>query len=253
MTEFVRFLNGEKACYGVVRGEQVIALSGSIFTQWQETDEVFPSSAVRLLAPCEPSKVICIGLNYRDHAEEMKIPIPEKPVVFMKPSTAVVGPGERVIKPAMCRRLDYEAELGVVIGRVTRHAEPGNAIENVLGYVCGNDVTARDLQPKDGQWTVAKSFDTFCPLGPRIVSGIDPSDLEVKAFLNGQERQRSTTAQLIFPVEYLVSYLSKVMTLLPGDVILTGTPSGVGPMEPGDEIAIEIRHLGRLVNRVAAE
>ena len=123
----------------------------------------------------------------------------------------------------------------------------------MLGFVCGNDVTARDLQPKDGQWTVAKSFDTFCPLGPRIVSGIDPSDLEVKAFLNGQERQRSTTAQLIFPVEYLVSYLSKVMALLPGDVIVTGTPRGVGPMEPGDEIAIEIRHLGRLVNRVAAE
>jgi 2-keto-4-pentenoate hydratase/2-oxohepta-3-ene-1,7-dioic acid hydratase in catechol pathway len=213
-------------------------------------DEVRDLSTLRLLSPSIPGKAVCIGLNYRDHAEEFGLPIPAAPVVFIKPSTTVINPGDLIEKPAMCSRLDYEAELVVVIGKKARHVSAEKAHDYILGYTCGNDVTARDLQPKDGQWTVAKSFDTFLPFGPWVETDMDSTSLRIQAFLNGERKQNSNTKNLIFPVRELVAYLSAIMTLEPGDIIMTGTPSGVGPMAPGDEIRIEIEGIGSLVNRV---
>ena len=205
----------------------------------------------RFLPPVMPSKIPSVGLNYRDHAEEVNLPIPEEPLLFLKPPTTVVGPGDPVIYPDhMSERVDYEAELGIVIGKKCCCVEPEDALSYVLGYTCANDITARDLQSKDGQWTRAKSFDTFCPIGPCIVSGIDPSNLEISLMLNGKEVQRSNTRNFIFPVEMLVSYISQVMTLLPGDVIITGTPSGIGPVKKGDIMQVKIEGIGVLENPV---
>ncbi|MDI9370744.1 MAG: fumarylacetoacetate hydrolase family protein [Synergistota bacterium] len=203
------------------------------------------------LPPSSPGKVVAIGLNYRDHAAEVGKPLPEEPLLFLKPSTSVVAHGEPVVyPPAMTSRVDYEAELGVVIGSRCKGVSPEQALACVLGYTCANDVTARDLQNKDGQWTRAKSFDTFCPLGPYVVCGIDPSDLEIKMLLNGETVQSSRTSNLIFPVPVLVSHISQVMTLEPGDVIITGTPSGIAPVKKGDVMRVEIEGLGALENRV---
>ena len=220
---------------------------------WEEgkAAEKLPLKGVRLLSPVVPSKVVCVGLNYADHAVETKLPIPKEPCLFMKPATAVIGPEEKIIYPAMSQRVDYEAELGVVIKKKMRNVEPEQAADYILGYTCLNDVTARDLQKSDGQWTRAKSFDTFCPIGPWVVEGIDPSDLAVKLRLNGEQRQSSRTRELIFNVPRLVSFMSKVMTLLPGDVIATGTPSGIGPMQKGDVVEVEIEGIGVLRNVVA--
>ncbi|MCX7774678.1 MAG: fumarylacetoacetate hydrolase family protein [Spirochaetaceae bacterium] len=209
-----------------------------------------PLDQVRILAPCVPSKAVCIGLNYRDHARELGLPLPAAPVVFLKPSTSLLDPDGTIQYPDLSHRVDYEAELVVVIGRTARHVKPEAATAHILGYTCGNDVTARDLQPKDGQWTVAKSFDTFMPLGPWIATDLDPAHLEIRAIHNGRVVQHSNTFNLIFGVCDLVAYLSSIMTLLPGDVIMTGTPSGIGPMQRGDRIAIEIEGIGRLENTV---
>ncbi len=209
------------------------------------------NEAERFLPPVLPSKIPSVGLNYRDHAREVGLPIPEEPLLFLKPPTTVVGQGDPVVYPAhMSGRVDYEAELAIVIGKKCSFAEPDKALDYVLGYTCANDVTARDLQSADGQWTRAKSFDTFCPLGPWIVSGIDPSNLEISLLLNGKEVQRSNTVNFIFPVEVLVSHISKVMTLLPGDVIITGTPAGIGPVKKGDVMQVKIEGIGVLENRV---
>ncbi len=204
---------------------------------------------VSLLAPCLPSKVVCVGLNYRGHAEELGLPLPKSPILFIKPSTAVIGPGETIIRPSQSKRVDYEAELGVVIGRRACHVPPEKAPDYVLGYTCANDVTARDLQPADGQWTYAKSFDTFAPLGPWIETSVNnPDNLQVKGILNGHTVQLSTTADLIFGVRELVSFISCCMTLLPGDVIMTGTPAGIGPLKDGDIFGVEIEGVGHLTN-----
>lgn len=248
--KLVRFLaEGRPAC-GVVNGDEIAVLEGDLFSPFKTLQARHSLARVRLLPPCLPSKVVAVGLNYRDHAEELGFPVPDDPILFLKPATTVIGPGEPIIYPAMSRRVDYEAELGVVIRDHVRNISPGEAGSHILGYTCANDVTARDLQKKDGQWTRAKSFDTFCPIGPWIETDVDPGDLQVEAYLNNERKQRSRTSQFIFQVSFLVSFISKVMTLLPGDLIITGTPSGIGPMKPGDEIEVRIEGIGSLRNRV---
>lgn len=208
---------------------------------------------VRLLAPCTPSKVVCLGLNYRTHAQEISMPVPDAPVIFLKPSTAVIGPNEDIVLPRSFRRVDYEGELGVVIGKKARNVAIDRADDHILGYTCFNDVTERIIQSEDGQWTRAKSYDTFAPVGPWVETDVDPDDVEVETYLNGVLKQSGRTSDLVFGVRYLVSFISEVMTLLPGDVIATGTPAGVGPMKAGDVVEVTIRAIGTLKNRVVAQ
>lgn len=249
--------NGEgyrlEAGYGLLEGNRVRAVEGDLFGRYSLTGRYYPVEEVKLLAPCSPSKVVCVGLNYSDHAAEWNLPVPEEPILFLKPATAVVGPGEPVVLPSSSRRVDFEAELVVVVGRVARRVRREEALDYVFGYTLGNDVTARDFQKKDGQWTRAKSFDTFCPLGPWVETGVDASDLAIEFYLNGERKQASRTSNLIFPVDYLVSFISRVMTLLPGDVILTGTPAGVGSIHPGDEMEVRIEGIGSLRNPVVSD
>lgn len=250
---WLRFWEGERVKYGLERDGQVVPVTGSPFGTYREEKKVYSLDEVLLLAPCEPSKILCVGLNYRDHAREMNIQLPGEPVIFMKPSTTVIGSGQKIVCPSISRRVDYEAELAVVVSKMAKNVPRETAHEYIFGYTCGNDVTARDLQPKNGQWTISKSFDTFCPLGPVIETEIDPADLPVRLLLNGEIRQSSNTDQMVFSPADLVSYLSRVMTLYPGDVILTGTPSGVGPLAPGDEVTVEIAGIGSLVNYAVSE
>jgi 2-keto-4-pentenoate hydratase/2-oxohepta-3-ene-1,7-dioic acid hydratase in catechol pathway len=206
---------------------------------------------VRLLAPVLPSKVVAVGRNYADHAREMGSEPPAEPVLFLKPSTAVVGHGDPIAYPVkLTQRVDYEGELAVIIGRLCREVPAAQAAEVIFGYTCANDVTARDLQARDGQWTRAKGFDTFCPLGPWIETDADPADLGLTTVVNGEVRQQARTSQLLYDVPALVEYVSTVMTLLPGDVLLTGTPAGVGPLEDGDEVSVTIENIGSLRNTV---
>jgi 2-keto-4-pentenoate hydratase/2-oxohepta-3-ene-1,7-dioic acid hydratase in catechol pathway len=212
----------------------------------------FDVGEVRLLAPILPSKVICIGKNYADHAREMGGEAPAEPVIFLKPSTSVCGPGDPIRRPVrLSGRCDFEGELAVVISRLCRDVPPDRAAEVIFGYTCANDVTARDLQAADGQWARAKGFDTFCPLGPWIETAADPADLALTTRLNGEVKQESRTSLLLHDVPALITYVSQVMTLLPGDVLLTGTPAGVGPMEFGDQVAVTIEGIGTLRNVVA--
>lgn len=216
------------------------------------TGKQYPLEAVTLLPPCTPSKIVAVGLNYRSHAEEIKMPLPDEPLLFLKPSTAVIGPGDAIVYPPMSRRVDYEAELAVVIGAAAKNISEKDARKYILGYTCFNDVTARDLQGKDKQFTRSKSFDTFAPLGPWIETEIEPGNLKVESYLSGIRKQSGTTADLVFSVYELLSFISRVMTLLPGDVIATGTPAGIGPMQVGDIIEIDVEGIGRLSNMVSA-
>jgi 2-keto-4-pentenoate hydratase/2-oxohepta-3-ene-1,7-dioic acid hydratase in catechol pathway len=249
----VRFEMQGRTGYGILEGEKIEVLWDAPYEGGlaKTTGEVVSLPEVTLLAPCEPSKIVAIGLNYRDHAAEFGNPIPEEPLIFLKPSTAVIGPDEAIVYPEMSRRVDYEAELAVVIGKTARNVKEADFRDYVLGYTCINDVTARDLQKKDGQWTRAKGFDTFAPLGPWIKTEIaNPDNLTVEGYLNGERRQHSNTSNLIFPVAYLISFISRIMTLLPGDVIATGTPSGIGPMQVGDVVEIRVEDIGTLRNRL---
>jgi len=250
---FVRFATEKGARYGLVEDGMVYALYGDPFGQWERGERVGPLETVRLLAPCQPSKIIALGLNYTAHAAESGHDIPSEPLIFLKPPSAVIGPGEPIVLPRLSRRVDYEAELAVVIGHPARHVPPERALEYVLGYTCGNDVTARDLQRRDGQWTRSKSFDTFCPLGPCIETHLDASALRVVCRVNGEVRQEGNTADMVFSVPDLIAFISQVMTLEPGDVIMTGTPMGVGPLAPGDVVEVEIEGIGTLRNPVMAE
>jgi 2-keto-4-pentenoate hydratase/2-oxohepta-3-ene-1,7-dioic acid hydratase in catechol pathway len=268
-----RFAKGGEVAYGVVGeaqadgagaarpepragGLSVIAeLRGHPFSPGkggvQFTGATFPLDDVRLLAPVLPSKVVAVGRNYADHAREMGGEPPAEPVLFLKPSTAVVGHGDPIAYPVkLTQRVDYEGELAVIIGRLCREVPAAQAAEVIFGYTCANDVTARDLQARDGQWTRAKGFDTFCPLGPWIETDADPADLELTTVVNGEVRQQTRTSQLLYDVPALVEYVSTVMTLLPGDVLLTGTPAGVGPLEDGDEVSVTIENIGSLRNTV---
>ncbi|MCU0578416.1 MAG: fumarylacetoacetate hydrolase family protein [Desulfobacterota bacterium] len=254
MPIFVRYYLSGRDYYGLLAGEDRIErISGSPFDGFQPTGEALTLAAVQILPPCRPTKVIAVGLNYRDHAREFNLKVPDEPLIFMKPPSSLLGAGEAIIAPTMSRRVDFEAELGVVIGRTCRRVTREQARGYILGYTCVNDITARDLQEKDGQWTRAKGFDTFCPVGPFLVTDIAPDDLAVQSFLNGEPRQSSRTRELIFSVEELVSFISRIMTLVPGDIISTGTPSGVGPMQPGDTIEVRVEQVGRLINTVVGE
>lgn len=246
----VRFQTEGRTACGILNGDEVAELDGDFFSSFKTLKACHAVSNVRLLPPCTPSKVVAVGLNYRDHAAELGYSVPEEPIIFLKPPTTVIGPGDYIIYPSLSTQVDYEAELAVVIKDRIRGIESDEAHEHILGYTCANDVTARDLQKKDGQWTRAKSFDTFCPVGPWIETEADPSDLRVESYLNGEKRQSSRTSQFIFDVKRLVSFISNVMTLFPGDIILTGTPAGIGPMRPGDEIEVRIENIGSLKNRV---
>ena len=204
----------------------------------------------RILPPVVPSKIVAIGLNYKDHAAEMKKMLPVEPLMFMKPSTAVIGPGDGIRLPRGAGRVDYEAELAVVIGKRARHVPSDRAANYILGFTCLNDVTDRDLQVKDVQYTRAKGFDTFAPIGPCVAVGLDPAELDIEGWVNGEKRQSSNTRQLIFSVGQLVAFVTSVMTLLPGDVIATGTPAGVGPLKAGDRVMVKIAGIGELTNPV---
>ncbi len=253
-----RFTTDEDPRFGVVAGadgnEVVAAVVGDpLYSGIELTGEQFPLSDVRLLAPVIPrSKVVCVGRNYADHAAELGSDVPAEPLIFLKPNTSVVGPLEPVVYPAQSSDVHYEGELAVVIGRICRDVPVSRVADVVHGYTVGNDVTARDLQARDGQWTRAKGFDTFCPLGPWIETQLDPSDLEVRTELNGDVKQLGRTSAMIFDVPAVVAYITSFMTLLPGDVILTGTPAGVGPMRPGDDVSVTVQGIGTLTNRVVA-
>ena len=248
---FCRFSIGKEIRSGLADGNKITALSASCFDpRHAATGDRFNMDSVRLLAPCQPSKIVAVGLNYKDHADELGMEPPAEPVIFIKPSTSVIGPGDDIIYPEGVGRLDYEAELAIVIKKTAKDVAVEDAGEYIMGFTCLNDVTARDLQKRDGQWTRAKSFDTFCPVGPFIASGIDPDSLDIRLSLNGETKQASNTRNLIFKPRQLVSYCSRICTLLPGDIVSTGTPGGIGPMEPGDEVEVYIEDIGSLKNTV---
>jgi 2-keto-4-pentenoate hydratase/2-oxohepta-3-ene-1,7-dioic acid hydratase in catechol pathway len=207
-------------------------------------------SARKILSPVTPSKVVAIGLNYKDHAAERNKPLPQQPLMFMKPSTTVIGPGDAIRLPAGAGRVDYEAEMGIVIGRRAYRVPAASAADYILGVTCINDVTARDLQTKDVQYTRAKGFDTFAPIGPCIAVGLDPSALDIEGWVNDEKRQSSNTRQLIFSVADIIAFITSVMTLLPGDVVATGTPAGIGALRPGDRFTVKIEGIGELSNPV---
>jgi 2-keto-4-pentenoate hydratase/2-oxohepta-3-ene-1,7-dioic acid hydratase in catechol pathway len=248
VTHYVRFRLNGKARWGLKEGQSVKALAAAPWEGEALTGESFEHSALELLAPAEPSKIVCVGLNYRDHAEEMKMVLPEEPLIFMKALSSLQDPGKEIRLPRISSRVDYEAELAIVIGK---RVGPGHDEDDaIFGYTCANDVTARDLQKKDGQWTRAKGFDTFCPLGPVLVRGLNPASLSVECLVNGKAVQSSGTENLIFRPEQIVHFIAQVMTLLPGDVILTGTPAGIGQLKAGDEVEVRIDQIGSLSNLV---
>jgi 2-keto-4-pentenoate hydratase/2-oxohepta-3-ene-1,7-dioic acid hydratase in catechol pathway len=246
----IRFRSGDRIATGSLEDGFVRPLHGTFFEDPVPTGEEIPATDVRLLAPVIPSKVVCIGKNYLEHAEEMGGDVPEEPIIFLKPSTSVIGPSDPIPRPAWTERVDHEGELGIVIGRLARQVRAEESGRFVLGYVCGNDVTARDLQARDGQWTRAKGFDGFCPLGPWVETELDPIDVAVECRVNGETRQAARTSQLAFGPGELIEFITRVMTLLPGDVILTGTPAGVGPLQVGDKVEVEVEGIGVLENEV---
>jgi len=251
-----RYRRQGAVCWGRRDGDGFARLSAPPWRGGRETGERDPGSEITLLAPVEPTKIVCVGLNYREHIAESTTVVPgglaepAEPLLFLKPPSAVVASGEAIHYPRGVERLDPEAELGVVIGRRARAVSSGEALAFVAGYTCFNDVSARNYQRKDGQWARAKGFDTFAPLGPWVAVGLAPDGLDVICRVNGKERQRGNTADLIHPVPALVSFISGIMTLEPGDVIATGTPAGVAPVLPGDTIEVEVSGIGVLVNRV---
>jgi len=252
---FVRFIesNGKTIHYGLYKDDTVIRLEKAPWFGLAATTDVFNFVDVTLKAPVEPSKIICIGLNYHAHVEASQSAhkAPERPLIFLKPPSAIVGPNEKIVHPPQSQRVDYEAELGVVIGKQVRNVTIDRAVEAVFGLTCVNDVTARDLQKMDGQWSRAKGFDTFCPVGPWVVTAVDWKDLLVEGVLNGEVKQSGRTSQMIFNIPTLISFISSIMTLYPGDLISTGTPSGIAPMKTGDTIEVRIEQVGSLINRMA--
>jgi len=237
--------------FGVVEGETVVAIDGHPFAEIKRTDQRWAVADVRLLSPILPSKVVCVGRNYAEHAAEHGSEVPKEPLLFLKPSTAVIGPHDAIRLPPQSKQVEHEAELTVVIGAAgARRVDRAAAGAAVFGYACANDVTARDLQRSDGQWTRAKGFDSFCPIGPWITTEVDVSDVEVRCEVNEEVRQLGRTSDMVFDVPTLISYVSHIMTLLPGDVILTGTPAGVSPLNSGDVVSVMIGGLGELRNPV---
>jgi len=250
----VRYRGADGPAWGVVAdGDRVRAATGTSFVDLELGEDMGGLSELELLAPANPSKVICVGRNYREHAAEFDNPVPEEPLLFMKPPSSVIGPGAEIQYPSLSRRVDPEAELVLVIGREAHRVPAERAMDVIGGYTCGNDVTARDIQKSDGQWTRGKGFHTFCPVGPWIETDLDPSDLRVSCTVDGVVRQDGRTSDLIFPIPYLIEYISRFTQLLPGDIIMTGTPEGVAPMDVGSTVAVEVEGIGVLENRLVAE
>lgn len=247
----VRLLHEGDCRYGLADDLSITLISDEPFAAW-EPEGTVPLATAHLLSPVTPTKVVCVGLNYRTHIAEMGLGSPSEPVIFIKPSTAVTGPGQPIPIPEGVGRVDYEGELGVVIGRRTHKATADQAADNVLGFCCGNDVTARDLQTIDVQWSRAKGFDGFCPIGPWVETDVDPLDLKIETYVNGEAQQQARTSDMLFDPFELVSFVSGVMTLVPGDVVLTGTPGGIGPLAEGDTVEVRIEDVGSLVNPVTA-
>ena len=239
--------------YGIVDGENVREISAAPWLSWTETSRTFRLTEVRLLAPVEPGKVVCIGRNYAAHAAELGNQVPKEPLMFLKPPTSIIGPDEPIVLPSYSKQVEYEGELAIIIGRRCSHLrDTDDALANVLGYTCLNDVTARDLQKADVQFTRAKGFDTFCPVGPHIETQLDPTNVLVETRINGSVRQSGNTSLMVYPCAFLIRWISRMMTLFPGDLIATGTPAGVGPLGAGDVAEVSVAGIGVLRNPVHA-
>jgi 2-keto-4-pentenoate hydratase/2-oxohepta-3-ene-1,7-dioic acid hydratase in catechol pathway len=239
--------------YGVIAGETLREISGDIFGSWQATDRAWPLAEVKLLPPVIPSKIVCLGRNFREHAAELGHDVPKEPLIFLKPPSAIIGPEEPIVLPAISQRVDYEGELAVAIGRLCSQLAPDDDVRTyILGYTCLNDVTARDLQKADVQFTRAKGFDTFCPLGPVIETDLDLTAVIIQTYVNGQRRQSARGTEMIFPVDAIIRWVSRMMTLVPGDVLATGTPAGVGQLHGGDMVEVVVGGVGTLRNPVIA-
>jgi 2-keto-4-pentenoate hydratase/2-oxohepta-3-ene-1,7-dioic acid hydratase in catechol pathway len=250
---FIRYITGSEAPrYGWVYEDKVGPIEGMPFGEYRRLEAEIPLNVVRILAPVQPGKIICVGRNYAEHAREQNVEVPEIPLLFMKPPSSVIGPGDSIVLPPQSKQVEHEGELAVVIGRQGRWIAAEEALKYVMGYTVANDVTARDLQRRDGQWTRGKGFDTFCPLGPWIETDLDPTDVLVQTRVNGEMRQMASTREMMFPVEQLIAFISSVMTLMPGDLILTGTPAGIGPLLPGDVVEVSVEGVGALSNPVTA-
>lgn len=248
----MRLLGGERPRYAMVEGEKGYWLEGA-FGRWRRGGRVEGLDEFPLLVPCEPTKIVALGLNYGSHAEEVGRDLPKEPIIFLKPPSSLLADGGEIIVPRLAQRVDYEGELAMVMGRRAKRVRATEAQDHILGLTCANDVTARDLQRMDAQWTRGKGFDTFCPLGPHLALDLDAGDLLLRTWLNGQLRQEARTREMIFDVGEILAYISAVMTLEPGDVILTGTPMGVGQLKPGDLVEVEIEGIGTLRNSVISE
>ena len=239
--------------YGWLLDDKIGEIDGDLFGRYRRRDANLPRAEAKLVAPSQPSKIVCVGRNYVDHAKELGNEVPKVPLIFLKPPSSIISSGETIILPPQSSQVEHEAELVIVIGKRGRHITPEDAKQYILGYTVGNDVTARDLQKSDGQWTRAKGFDTFCIFGPWIDTDFDPSDAVVTCRVNGQMRQMASTRDMVFSVSTLVAFISSVMTLEPGDLIFTGTPAGVGELHAGDKVEVEIDGLGSISNPVKAE
>ncbi len=250
--KIARFSHDDAILFGIVDDTDLVVLAGDpLFAGYETTGTRVPIADAVILAPVIPrSKIVCVGKNYHEHAAEMGGEAPEEPLLFLKPNTAVIGPGDAIVRPAISAQTEFEGELAVVIGRVAKNVAAADALDHVLGYTIANDVTARDLQRRDGQWTRAKGFDTFCPLGPTINTDFDPATATIETRVNGEVRQKAPLTDMIHPVADIIAHASQVFTLLPGDVILTGTPAGVGSFDAGDTVEVEITGLGILRNPV---
>jgi 2-keto-4-pentenoate hydratase/2-oxohepta-3-ene-1,7-dioic acid hydratase in catechol pathway len=252
--KFVRYQSGAKISWGILEGETIHEVTGDVMKNPKKTGETAPLSSVKLLAPCEnPQKLLAIGLNYALHAGEAKRDLPKEPIIFFKSQTSVTNPDEDIVIFDTTHKTDHEAELVAIIGKTVKNATLENALDYVWGYTCGNDVSDRTLQRQDLQWTRAKSFDTYAPLGPWVVTDLDPSALDIKCIVNGETKQNSNTKHLIFDVKQLIVTASECMTLFPGDVIMTGTPEGVSPIKPGDVVEVVIEGIGTLKNKVVGK
>jgi 2-keto-4-pentenoate hydratase/2-oxohepta-3-ene-1,7-dioic acid hydratase in catechol pathway len=246
--KILRFETKGKDRYGILENNLIRCITGPLTDTVRENTETYSLNEIKLLAPCVPTKIVAVGVNYKSHALELNHVLPERPLLFLKPPTAVIGPEGKILFPDTANQVDYEGELGVVIGKLTHHVSREKARDCILGYTCFNDVTARDLQRIDGQWTRSKSFDTFAPIGPWIETELDDTCLPIETSVNGRVVQKGNTSDLVFNVPELVSFISGVMTLIPGDIIATGTPGGIGPMQPGDTVEVKIAPIGTLRN-----
>jgi 2-keto-4-pentenoate hydratase/2-oxohepta-3-ene-1,7-dioic acid hydratase in catechol pathway len=252
--KFIRFLTKDKVeSIGWINEDRIGLVAGDLFGEYRRLESSLPLKGVKLLAPVKPSKIICLGRNYAEHAREQGAEIPETPLLFMKPTSSIIATEEEILLPVQSSQVEHEAELVVVIGKRGKWIPVESANQYIFGYTVGNDVTARDLQHKDGQWTRAKGFDTFCPIGPWIETDLDPSDTLITCRVNSELRQMASTREMVFTVQQIVAFVSTVMTLFPGDLIFTGTPAGIGPLVNGDQVEVEIEGIGVLSNHVRTE